>query len=105
MLLYGTGGVALTDLGVKNALASSNPPVAQGAGSASGWVTGWTIGGGAEWALSRHWTVRAEYLYLDFGKVTANASVVDLPHTFNNNVATTVDLTAHLARVAVNYKF
>ena len=93
--------MALSELGVRNALASSSG--AQGAGSASGWVTGWTIGGGGEWPLSRHWSVRAEYL--DFGKVTANASVFDLTHGFNNNVATTVDLTAHIARAAVNDRF
>jgi outer membrane immunogenic protein len=106
LLLYGTGGVALTELGVRNALSSSGPPVAEGLGSASGRVTGWTIGGGAEWALSRNWSVRAEYLYLDFGKTTANASVLDGgAHNFNNNVATAVDLTAHIARAGVNYKF
>jgi outer membrane immunogenic protein len=104
LLLYGTGGVALTELGVSNALVSTTG--AQGAGSASGSVTGWTIGGGAEWALNRNWSVRAEYLYLDFGKTSANASVLDGgAHNFNNNVATTVDLTAHIARAGVNYKF
>ena len=24
---------------------------------------GWTIGGGAEWALASSWTLKAEYLY------------------------------------------
>jgi outer membrane immunogenic protein len=106
VLLYGTGGVALTELGVRNSLSSAGTAViAQGTGSASGRVTGWAIGGGAEWALNRHWSVRAEYLYLDFGKVTANAFVVDNAAGFNNNVGTTVDLTAQIARAAVNYRF
>ena len=27
-------------------------------------VATWTLGGGIEWAFSRHWTVKAEYMYL-----------------------------------------
>ena len=29
--------------------------------------TGWTAGGGVEYALTNHWTVRAEYLHYDLG--------------------------------------
>ncbi|ATQ69208.1 MULTISPECIES: outer membrane protein [Methylosinus] len=28
---------------------------------------GWTAGGGLEWAFARDWSVKAEYLYTDFG--------------------------------------
>ena len=28
---------------------------------------GWTLGGGVEYALSRDWRLKAEYLYMDFG--------------------------------------
>jgi outer membrane immunogenic protein len=75
-------------------------------------VIGWTLGGGAEWALNRHWTLRAEYLYLNFGNVTANASVSDNVNvypsnsaTYTSNLATTGNLTAHIARAGVNYRF
>jgi outer membrane immunogenic protein len=104
LLLYGTGGVAATELGVRNSISTSLTG-AQGAASHTGRVTGWTLGGGAEWALNRHWTVRAEYLYLDFGNVTANASVSDGVTGNPSNLATTVNLTAHIARAGVNYKF
>jgi outer membrane immunogenic protein len=104
-LLYVTGGVAATELAVRNSLSSSLPTAAQGAGGASGRVVGWTIGGGAEWALNSNWTLRGEYLFLDFGKVTANTPVNDTVHASSNNLATTVDLSAQIARVGLNYKF
>ncbi len=76
-LVYVTGGVAATELSVKNSLSPRWFPTPQGASSASGRVVGWTVGGGAEWALGGNWTLRGEYLYLDFGKVTANTQVTD----------------------------
>jgi outer membrane immunogenic protein len=106
VLLYGTSGLAVTELGVRNTL-SSTVSLAQGTANDSGRLVGWTVGGGAEWALNRHWSLRAEYLYLDFGKVTVNAPV-NLPGPLfpnNNNLATTVDLTAQIVRGGLNYRF
>jgi outer membrane immunogenic protein len=106
-LIYATGGVAATDLSVKNSL-SSSVSLAEGAGSTNGRVVGWTVGGGAELALGANWTLRGEYLYLDFGKVTANAQVSDPGHPAagsTNNMASSVDLTAHVVRAGLNYKF
>jgi len=103
ILLYGTGGVAATELSARNSISSSLTG-AQGAASNTGRVIGWTLGGGAEWALNRHWTLRAEYLYLNFGNVTANASVSDASVN-PSNLATTVNLTANIARAGINYKF
>jgi outer membrane immunogenic protein len=31
------------------------------------WRVGWTIGGGIEYAFDSHWSVKAEYLYIDYG--------------------------------------
>jgi outer membrane immunogenic protein len=102
VLLYGTSGLAVTELGVRNSFSSTVSPVT-GAANDSGRLVGWTVGGGAEWALDRHWSIRAEYLYLDFGKVAVNAQVGAFP--FLNNLATTVDLNAQIVRGGLNYKF
>jgi outer membrane immunogenic protein len=29
--------------------------------------SGWTLGGGVEWAFADHWSAKIEYLYIDFG--------------------------------------
>lgn len=55
--------------------------------------TGWTVGGGAEYALTDNWTVRADYRYSDYG---------------NSNFGIGgdgFDLTGHAARFGVTYKF
>ena len=49
-------------------------------------LSGWTAGGGAEYALGYGWSVKGEYLYVDFG-VPPHASPLgrdapsDLPRT------------------------
>jgi len=35
---------------------------------------GWAVGAGAEYAITRNFTLKAEYLYVDLGDVTANVS-------------------------------
>ena len=29
--------------------------------------SGWTVGGGVEWQFAQNWSLKAEYLYIDFG--------------------------------------
>ena len=80
-LIYGTGGLAWEQTRngalytysptVTGAVAAANPgatfgPYASG-GAANGARTGWTVGGGAEWLVSRHVSVGAEYRHSDFG--------------------------------------
>ncbi|MEX1083037.1 MAG: outer membrane beta-barrel protein, partial [Xanthobacteraceae bacterium] len=42
-------------------------PAAGAVGSGSGWVAGWTAGGGIEAAINDKWTAKIDYLYMDFG--------------------------------------
>jgi outer membrane immunogenic protein len=102
LLVYATTGFALTDLSVSNSVTTI------GAASARGLVTGKVLGAGAEWALTRNWTLRGEYLYFDFGSVTVNAptsiSGAQLTNDFNT-ARTTADLTAQVVRMGLNYKF
>jgi outer membrane immunogenic protein len=58
---------------------------------------GWTVGGGAEFALSGQWTAKLEYLYADLGDTSCAAG--------NCAVPTTVDLTTNLVRGGINFRF
>jgi outer membrane immunogenic protein len=62
--------------------------------------SGWTVGGGVEWAFWDHWTAKLEYLYIDFG----NGATVNGPTTPAISI-TTGHLTDNVVRAGVNYKF
>jgi outer membrane immunogenic protein len=60
VLIYGTAGVAFNDMTTKT--------TAPGLGTlfnASQFNTGWTAGGGIDYAYAPNWIVRAEYLFVD----------------------------------------
>ncbi|QGM47311.1 outer membrane protein [Methylocystis heyeri] len=75
LLLYGTGGFAY-------------------AGAGGGVATGWTAGGGAEWAFARNWSAKAEYLFNDVSGGGAGGPG-----------GATRDVSFHVVRVGVNYRF
>lgn len=59
---------------------------------------GWTIGGGVEHALSEKWTVKAEYLFADFGSTTYNnLEDMDGPFSFKDQL--------HSLKFGLNYQF
>jgi outer membrane immunogenic protein len=60
--------------------------------------TGWTVGGGLEYALTNNWLVKAEYLYADLG--TKRSSLVN-----SLGAEADVSLKQHVVRAGVNYKF
>ena len=109
-LLYVTGGGALTSLKVSNSIsdnaASLGFTTGSGGANHSEIKLGWTIGGGAEFALDSHWTLKAEYLYVDFGAVSVNSTFTS-PGTSRgaNSFGSQADLTANIARMGLNYKF
>ncbi|MBV9431243.1 MAG: porin family protein, partial [Hyphomicrobiales bacterium] len=62
--------------------------------------TGWTLGGGAEFAFAPHWTAKLEYIYVDLGRNTTVFTPLPLPAISN---AARVDLS--VVRAGVNYRF
>lgn len=110
-LIFVTAGLAASELTVSNSFQDNASIVVGSNGSGAGSTReirgGFTVGGGAEWALTRNWSVKGEYLYVDLGTVQAAARVSNpfFPAPAANIVTTSTDLTAHVARFGVNYRF
>src|SRR5262245_60955282 len=70
VLLYATGGLAITDFKFASAYSDNaiggGFPGGTGSASTSSVRTGWAAGGGLEWMFAGNWTLKAEYLYLAF---------------------------------------
>ncbi len=118
-LFFVTGGAAFTDLHGSFAFsdtygnANGNPNAHESA-SFSDTKTGYTIGGGVEAGLWGNWSVKGEYLYADFGTVSAssnNLTAFSPPLLFpkiafpENAFTHRFDLKANIARAALNYRF
>jgi outer membrane immunogenic protein len=108
VLAYATGGVAVTTIRASHTYADNfvAPPGGAGAWNGSATKVGYAVGGGVEWAAARSWTVKIEYLYLNFGSVNAAGTIFN-PDSggYAQAIATSVDLTAHIARAGINFKF
>jgi outer membrane immunogenic protein len=70
--------------------------------------SGWTVGGGAEYALGYGWSVKGEYLYVDFGDFDVSTGCLQVgsscPIGLFTNV-TTNHMRDHIFRAGMNYKF
>jgi outer membrane immunogenic protein len=85
---YGHGEISgtTTSLGVATSFSGSQD------------YSGWTVGGGVEWAFLNNWSAKVEYLYIDFGDgptvpVSATRDIVSGKMTDN------------ILRAGLNYKF
>ena len=84
-LVYGAAGVAYADTKVR----------VNGLGKDSKTNLGWTVGGGAEYAITDNVSTRAEYRYTDYGKDSYSPG----------GVRDKVDRDEHRVMVGVAYKF
>jgi outer membrane immunogenic protein len=79
-LIYATGGVAFGGFNTNvslNSFDAAGVPFFVSA-SRSNTRTGWTVGGGIEYAITNNWSIRAEYRFTDFGTIR-NGDLVGLP--------------------------
>jgi len=94
LLLYGKGGVAFaqdqsnfTDLGGN-------------AASTNFMRTGWTVGAGLEYGITRNWSAKIEYDYLNFGSQALNFST-PLQPAYTSNAS----LNVQEIKAGVNFRF
>lgn len=106
MLIYATGGLALTDLRVQNFYTDDLAGSGTENSSNTDLKAGWTVGGGLEMALDDHWSLRGEYLFVDFNNVSTTGNVTNPANSaFANPLTVSEDLSAHLARAGLNFRF
>ena len=103
-LLYATGGLAVTQLHSNFSFVDTNRVFELG--SVDALKAGYAVGGGVEAPLTDRLSVKAEYLFVDFGNtagsVTANNLVPFYPHqTFTHSAG----LRADILRAGLNYRF
>jgi opacity protein-like surface antigen len=103
-LLYATGGLAVTQLHSDFSFVDSNGVLESGRVDAL--KAGYAVGGGVEAPLTDRLSVKAEYLFVDFGNtagsVTANNLAPFHPHqTFTHSAG----LRADILRAGFNYRF
>jgi outer membrane immunogenic protein len=69
------------------------------------WRIGWTVGGGIEYAFNSHWSVKAEYLYIDYGTGALTiAATGPLGAAPNGPVSLSTKWTDSVARGGINYR-
>jgi outer membrane immunogenic protein len=88
-LFYVTGGLAFAEVDYT----VSGPPAVTL--SQSSLKTGYTLGGGVEWAFDPNWSLKTEYLYVDLGDETLSGG------GFSSSTSTEFQT----VRVGLNYRF
>jgi outer membrane immunogenic protein len=107
VLLYGSGGASLGNFVVPD----SDDPFG---GERSQWELGYTVGGGAEYRLNEHWSLRAEYGYVHFDvdrsqsnfnsqTTTQGTTTINFNNTFSQDQST--DFSDHTGKVGAVFRF
>ena len=114
MLVYGTGGLAWGQNSVTHTgtcVGAGCPgvtlPFTSTAPSTTSTFAGWAAGAGAEWAFLPNWTLRVEYLHLQFDNIGESyaftGTAAGFPFTTTSHVSANIGV--DVARVGVNYLF
>lgn len=101
-LLYATGGLAIGTVKTSDLFAGFGGTVFKTTSNTTT-RTGWTVGGGLEYAFANNWSAKLEYLFVDLGSFDTiiPSSALGAPDS------TTVHhkYTDNIARVGLNYQF
>ena len=112
LLVYATGGPALGHFTYKTSFWDRLDPPFYAPANESESVTlhalrfGWTLGGGAEWALNRTWSIAGDYLHWEFGSFGAKGVLPLVQPDSTAYIAhTTGAIRLDTFRIGVNYHF
>ncbi len=94
-LVFATGGVAF------GRLQNTSTNALNGAyDTFDDYRVGWTVGGGVEYAMTDHWSVRTEYRYTDYGTINEFEG-----YSTNGAFSINKHETDHRVQVGFSYKF
>jgi outer membrane immunogenic protein len=100
-LVYVTGGLALGQNKFNQSVAILFPFVENT--SVTTIRAGWTVGAGVEYAFTRNWSLKGEYLHVDFGTMNTTATLT--PAFPGLTMGGSVRVTTEIARGGINYHF
>jgi outer membrane immunogenic protein len=100
-LPYVTGGLAVGDLDYEQHIRFPDDDTGEG-GQTRQTNAGWFVGGGLQYALTEHWSVRAQYEYIDLGSIDFRSDISSERVFPANHEAS---LREHNASFAIIYKF
>jgi outer membrane immunogenic protein len=111
--LYATAGVAFAHIQNTTFFDGSNPATAEAFSSEDKWKAGLAVGGGIEFALTHNWTLKGEYMLMQFQN--SDATVLPIPANFGTggtcefrpavNCRMNYSESIQMARVGLNYRF
>jgi outer membrane immunogenic protein len=103
LLVYGTGGLAFAD---QKSITTISGLGSTWTGQKDEMRYGYTIGAGAEYAISNNWSAKIEYLYYDLGKSNVVAPLVAGPGAGAGVFGTSSnEARGSIVRAGVNYRF
>jgi outer membrane immunogenic protein len=104
VLVYGTGGLAYTSGHYIFTYTDGLFPAAGTSTTAD--KVGYVVGGGVEYALTNNVSIKGEFLYTQYGKVSTSGLIVNqFNPSFTNTFATSARVQEYTARVGINYRF
>lgn len=101
---YATGGLALTTLKFNAQYLDNFGTFASSQGSQQQTKVGWTIGAGVDYALDSRWSMRAEYMRVDFGQVNFNSAVTGGAAGNTAVLTNSTDFSVNIVRLGLNYR-
>ena len=100
-LFYGTVGLAVTDIKSTLHFSDTSSATHTVTSDSSGTQSGWIGGVGVAYAFSPQWSFKGEWLYTDFGTVSASRTSSDGFVTATSDAS----VKGNLFRVGVDYRF
>lgn len=104
VLVYVTGGLAYANF-KRDFTYFEDGPVTTAVFSSDKGKTGWTVGAGAEWKWTDRWTLKGDFLFMQFKQDTVNVAGDGIVGGAGVQYRLDSDDSAWVMRIGANYRF